>query len=61
MQITKVGTQASQKKPEDWFPGSAPIDPLFSPNEARRNLCAIGKCYNPQNLVCGHGLQVITF
>lgn len=48
MQITKIGTQASQKGPEDWFTGSARIDPLFSPNEARRNLYAIEWCYNTQ-------------
>ena len=36
MQITKVGSQASAKGPEDWFTGQVRIDPLFQPNEARR-------------------------
>lgn len=36
MQITKIGSQASTKGPEDWFTGQVRIDPLFLPNEARR-------------------------
>ena len=36
MQITKIGTQPSQKGSEDWFTGSVRIDPLFAANEARR-------------------------
>jgi quercetin dioxygenase-like cupin family protein len=36
MEITRIGTQASSKGPEDWFSGTVRIDPLFSANEARR-------------------------
>jgi quercetin dioxygenase-like cupin family protein len=36
MQITRVGSQASAKGPEDWFTGQVRIDPLFQPNDARR-------------------------
>jgi quercetin dioxygenase-like cupin family protein len=36
MQITKVGSQASAKGPEDWFTGQVRIDPLFQSNDARR-------------------------
>lgn len=41
MQITKIGAQASQKGPEDWFTGSVRIDPLFGANEARRAASAL--------------------
>src|SRR6188768_3967065 len=41
MQITKTGSQPSQKGPEDWFTGSVRIDPLFQPNEARRAASAL--------------------
>lgn len=36
MKITKAGTQPSAKGPEDWFTGTAIIDPLFDANDARR-------------------------
>ena len=36
MEITRIGTQASGKGPEDWFSGTVRIDPLFTPNESRR-------------------------
>lgn len=36
MEITRIGTQASAKGPEDWFSGTVRIDPLFSANNARR-------------------------
>ncbi len=36
MEITRIGTQASTKGPEDWFSGVVRIDPLFQANEARR-------------------------
>ncbi len=41
MQITKIGSQASQKGPEDWFSGSVRIDPLFAANDARRAAAAL--------------------
>jgi quercetin dioxygenase-like cupin family protein len=40
MEITKVGSQASAKGPEDWFTGAVRIDPLFQANEARRGAAA---------------------
>src|SRR5687768_9334678 len=40
MEITRIGTQASGKGPEDWFTGTVRIDPLFSANEARRAAAA---------------------
>lgn len=40
MEITKVGSQASTKGPEEWFTGAVRIDPLFQPNEARRGAAA---------------------
>jgi quercetin dioxygenase-like cupin family protein len=36
MEITRIGSNASYKGPEDWFTGSVRIDPLFDANEARR-------------------------
>jgi quercetin dioxygenase-like cupin family protein len=36
MEITKGGSQPSQKGPEDWFTGSVRIDALFQANDARR-------------------------
>jgi quercetin dioxygenase-like cupin family protein len=36
MEITRIGSQPSNKGPEDWFTGAVRIDPLFQPNEARR-------------------------
>lgn len=41
MEITRVGSQASVRGPEDWFTGSVRIDPLFQPNESRRAAAAI--------------------
>ncbi len=36
MQITRSGSQASRKGPEEWFTGSVRIDPLFqAPDPAR--------------------------
>ncbi|HVT84056.1 MAG TPA: cupin domain-containing protein, partial [Chitinophagaceae bacterium] len=40
MQITRIGTQASAKGPEDWFTGTVRIDNLFQPNESRRAAAA---------------------
>jgi quercetin dioxygenase-like cupin family protein len=40
MEITRVGSQASAKGPEDWFTGEVRIDPLFQPNDARRGAAA---------------------
>ena len=40
MEITRVGSQASNKGPEDWFTGAVRIDPLFQPNDARRAAAA---------------------
>jgi quercetin dioxygenase-like cupin family protein len=41
MQITKVGTQSSQKGPEEWFTGNVRIDPLFGANDERRGAAAL--------------------
>lgn len=41
MQITRIGSQPSQKGPEDWFTGAVRIDFLFQPNDARRAAAAI--------------------
>lgn len=40
MEITRIGTQASAKGPEDWFSGAVRIDPLFQANDARRGAAA---------------------
>jgi len=40
MEITKIGSQASAKGPEDWFSGTVRIDPLFAANDARRAAAA---------------------
>lgn len=40
MEITRIGSQPSQKGPEDWFTGTARIDNLFQPNDARRGAAA---------------------
>src|SRR3954447_1447144 len=40
MEITRIGSQASQKGPEDWFTGAVRIDNLFQPNNARRAAAA---------------------
>ncbi|HSI10555.1 MAG TPA: cupin domain-containing protein [Chthoniobacter sp.] len=36
MQITRVGSQPSNKGPADWFTGTVRIDPLFSGKEPAR-------------------------
>ncbi|MFD1745773.1 cupin domain-containing protein [Rhizobium helianthi] len=40
MQITRNGTMPSTKGPADYFSGNVRIDPLFSPNDARRAAAA---------------------
>lgn len=40
MDIKRNGTQPSTKGPSDWFSGTVRIDPLFSPNDARRAAAA---------------------
>jgi quercetin dioxygenase-like cupin family protein len=40
MEITRAGSQASNKGPEDWFTGAVRIDPLFQSNDARRAAAA---------------------
>lgn len=35
MEITRIGSQPSQKGPEDWFTGAVRINNLFQPNNAR--------------------------
>lgn len=32
MQITEIGTEVSQKRPEEWFTASVRINPLFGKN-----------------------------
>ena len=41
MEITRVGSQASGKGPEEWFTGPVRIDPLFQPNAQRRSAAAM--------------------
>ena len=36
MQITRAGSQASMKGPNDWFTGTVRIDPLFDAKAATR-------------------------
>lgn len=40
MEITRIGSRASIKGPEDWFTGAVRIDPLFDANDARRGAAA---------------------
>ena len=40
MEITRIGSQPSNKGPEDWFTGAVRIDPLFAANNARRGAAA---------------------
>jgi quercetin dioxygenase-like cupin family protein len=40
MEIKRNGAQPSAKGPADWFTGTVRIDPLFSPNDARRAAAA---------------------
>ena len=41
MEITKNGTQASGKGPEEWFTGTVRIDPLFQKKKATRTAAAL--------------------
>jgi len=36
MEITRIGSQASRKGPDDWFTGVVRIDPLFQANAPAR-------------------------
>src|SRR6188768_2491863 len=36
MEIKRIGSQASNKGPADWFTGTVRIDPLFEPNAPAR-------------------------
>src|SRR3569832_3023104 len=40
MDITRVGSQASNKGPADWFSGTVRIDPLFQPKDPARTAAA---------------------
>lgn len=40
MDITRIGTQPSNKGPADWFSGSVRIDPLFQPKAPARAAAA---------------------
>lgn len=40
MEITRIGSKASVKGPEDWFTGAVRIDPLFDANGSRRAAAA---------------------
>ena len=40
MDIKRNGTDPSGKGPADWFTGNVRIDPLLSPNKARRAAAA---------------------
>ena len=40
MQITRVGSQASSRGPDDWFTGTVRIDPLFSATAPARTAAA---------------------
>jgi len=40
MEITRIGSQASNVGPEDWFTGKVRIDALFQPNGIRRGQAA---------------------
>ncbi|WP_175636356.1 (R)-mandelonitrile lyase [Pedobacter ghigonis] len=40
MEITRVGSKASVKGPEDWFTGAVRIDSLFDANNSRRAVAA---------------------
>lgn len=37
MEIQRIGTQASNKGPADWFTGTVRIDPLFTPRSPARS------------------------
>jgi quercetin dioxygenase-like cupin family protein len=40
MEITRVGSKASVKGPQDWFTGAVRIDSLFDANDSRRGVAA---------------------
>jgi quercetin dioxygenase-like cupin family protein len=40
MDITRNGSQPSDRGPSDWFTGTVRIDPLFGANDARRGAAA---------------------
>src|SRR4051812_47291278 len=40
IQITRAGSQPSNKGPTDWFTGTVRIDPLFQPKEPARAAAA---------------------
>ncbi len=40
MEIKRIGSAPSGVGPADWFTGKVRIDPLFSPNDARRAAAA---------------------
>jgi quercetin dioxygenase-like cupin family protein len=41
MEIKRIGSQASNKGPADWFTGTVRIDPLFQPNPPARTAATI--------------------
>ena len=41
MEIKRIGSQASNKGPADWFTGTVRIDPLFQPTAPARTAAAI--------------------
>ena len=41
MEIKRIGSQASNKGPAEWFSGTVRIDPLFQPNAPSRTAAAI--------------------
>ena len=41
MEIKRIGSQASNKGPADWFTGTVRIDPLFQPNAPARTAAAM--------------------
>ena len=41
MEIRRIGNQASNKGPADWFTGTVRVDPLFQPNAPARTAAAI--------------------
>jgi quercetin dioxygenase-like cupin family protein len=41
MEIKRIGSQASNKGPNEWFTGTVRIDPLFQPHAPARTAAAI--------------------
>lgn len=41
MEIKRIGSQASNKGPTDWFTGTVRIDPLFQPTAPARTAAAM--------------------